>query len=93
MLLMDGDRLGALLQKHQTEATLISNSLKMFSLKVPSLIKDGNGVTVFAGGDDVLALLPLENALATAIELRSAYLEAFADSEILQATISGARCV
>lgn len=90
MLLMDGDRLGALLQKHQTKATLISNSLKKFSLKVPSLIKNGNGVTVFAGGDDVLALLPLENALATAIELRSAYLEAFADSEILQATISGA---
>jgi len=28
MLLMDGDWLGALLQKHQTKATLISNSLK-----------------------------------------------------------------
>ena len=88
MLLMDGDRLGALLQKHQTEATLISNSLKMFSLKVPSLIKDGNGVTVFAGGDDVWPCY-LENALATAIKLRSAYSRHLLIVKS-QATISGA---
>ncbi|HOJ85173.1 MAG TPA: type III-B CRISPR-associated protein Cas10/Cmr2, partial [Bacillota bacterium] len=73
MLLMDGDWLGALLQKHADKAGNISSALNYFSLQVPELVKDGNGVTVFAGGDDVLALMPLEDALATAINLRSAY--------------------
>jgi len=90
MLLMDGDWLGALLQKHADKAGDISSALNQFSLQVPELIKEGNGVTVFAGGDDVLALLPLENALNTAIELRSAYLEAFAAKNLSQFTISGA---
>lgn len=90
MLLMDGDRLGALLQKHAARAGKISSALNQFSLKVPELVKDGNGVTVFAGGDDVLALMPLEDALATAIKLRSAYLEAFSAKNLHQFTISGA---
>ena len=90
LLLMDGDRLGALLQKHQTDTNLISKSLNMFSQQVQLLVEEGNGITVFAGGDDVLALTPLENALTTAIRLRTAYLEAFAANNISLATISGA---
>jgi CRISPR-associated protein Cmr2 len=89
MLLMDGDRLGALLQKHRTEAELISGSLNKFSLKVPSVIKSENGITVYAGGDDVLALLPLDNAIAAATALHTAYLKAFND-KFPEATISGA---
>lgn len=89
MLLMDGDRLGALLQKHATKTKQISSSLNKFSRKVPQVIEAENGITVFAGGDDVLALLPLENAMAAATSLRCAYLESFT-AEISQATISGA---
>ena len=89
MLLMDGDLLGALLQKYKERTTDISSALNQFSLNVPSLIKCGNGVTVFAGGDDVLAFMPLENALDTAIKLRKSYLDAF-DSKKIKATISGA---
>ena len=89
MLLMDGDRLGALLQKYSAKTELISSSLNKFSLKVPSIIESENGITVFAGGDDVLALLPLENAMTAATLLRYSYLESFAD-KIPQATISGA---
>jgi CRISPR-associated protein Cmr2 len=89
MLLMDGDRLGALLQKHPAKTELISGALNKFSLKVPFVIETENGITVFAGGDDVLALLPLENAMAAATSLRHVYLESFTD-EISQATISGA---
>lgn len=89
MLLMDGDRLGALLQEHKERTKDISRALNHFSLNVPLLIKDGNGVTVFAGGDDVLAFMPLENALSTAIKLYNSYLCAFAIEKI-QATISGA---
>lgn len=89
MLLMDGDRLGALLQKHATKTKQISGSLNKFSRKVPQIVEAENGITVFAGGDDVLALLPLENALAAATSLHRTYLESFS-TEIPQATISGA---
>jgi CRISPR-associated protein Cmr2 len=50
MLLMDGDRLGALLQKHPAKTELISGALNKFSLKVPFVIETENGITVFAGG-------------------------------------------
>ena len=89
MLLMDGDSLGALLQQYKDKADLISSALHRFSLGVPLYIKENNGITVFAGGDDVLALLPLENALAAATALHRLYRDSFGD-KIPQATISGA---
>lgn len=87
MLLMDGDRLGALLQ-NQDSPEKVSEALGCFSRKVPQVIQKYNGITVYAGGDDVLALLPLEGALPAAVELRCTYLEAFKEGP--QATISGA---
>ena len=89
MLLMDGDLLGALLQMYDKSPEDISKSLSKFSLQAPGLIENENGVTVFAGGDDVLALLPLENALDAAIELRKAYVNIFEEKKIA-GTISGA---
>ena len=89
MLLMDGDLFGALLQKHKEKTKEISGALNQFSLNVPSLVESENGVTVYAGGDDVLAFMPLENALNTAIKLRKSYLDAF-DSINIRANISGA---
>src|SRR5690554_638191 len=90
MVLMDGDRLGALLKNNSPEK--ISEALGGFSRKVPQIVQKHNGITVYAGGDDVLALLPLEGAIPAAVELRTAYLKAFneASKEDLQATISGA---
>ena len=58
MLLMDGDLFGALLQKHKEKTKEISGALNQFSLNVPSLVESENGVTVYAGGDDVLAFMP-----------------------------------
>lgn len=90
MLVMDGDRLGALLREYPREK--ISAALRNFGQSVKGIIQDNNGVTVFAGGDDVLALLPVDSALQTAIELRTAYLRSFAGSgvEAGKGTISGA---
>lgn len=90
MLLMDGDLLGALLRKYADKTGKISNALKLFALGVPSVVEENNGVTVFAGGDDVLALIPLENALPAALSLHDNYLSGFEKEDIKEATISGA---
>jgi CRISPR-associated protein Cmr2 len=88
MLVMDGDRLGALLREYLPEK--ISAALRNFSQSVKRIIQDNNGVTVFAGGDDVLALLPVDGALPAAIGLHAAYLQSFAGVGAGKGTISGA---
>lgn len=90
LLLMDGDRLGALLQDHPPG--VISKALADFSQSVNRIIEKCDGVTVYAGGDDVLALLPVDGALSAALALRSKYNQSFTKCGIGtgQGTISGA---
>lgn len=87
LLLMDGDSLGALLRSFD-EPQEVSRALATFTERVPGIVRAHNGVTVYAGGDDVLALLPLPNAIGAAEELRLAYRAAFSQNPA--ATISGA---
>ena len=52
----------------------ISEALANFSLYfVPKIVEKHLGQLVYAGGDDVLALLPLETALSCAAELNETY--------------------
>jgi CRISPR-associated protein Cmr2 len=85
LLLMDGDRVGALLRNQESDVT---KGLAGFSSQVDAAIRQHGGNTIYAGGDDVLALLPLEGAVPAALALRQAYRDAFA--EIPEATISAA---
>lgn len=85
MLLMDGDGIGALLRESEDAVT---TGLARFSRQADAIIRKHGGSTVYAGGDDVLALLPLEGALSAALKLREAYRTAFADMP--KATISAA---
>ncbi|HLI12406.1 MAG TPA: type III-B CRISPR-associated protein Cas10/Cmr2 [Alphaproteobacteria bacterium] len=87
LLIMDGDSVGRLLREREVATT---NGLAKFSSQVDGIIRDKkhNGNTIYAGGDDVLALLPLEGALPAALALRQAYRGAFA--EFPTATISAA---
>lgn len=87
LLLLDGDQLGALLQKLGGEK--VSRALGKFTSEVHGHVKDYQGVTIYAGGDDVLALMPLAGALPAAVQLRNQYLGSF-QSEEATATISGA---
>lgn len=80
LLLMDGDRLGALLRDH--DAASVSRALARFTDTVPGTIDDHSGVTVYAGGDDVLALLPFDTALSAARTLEQAYRESFREQGI-----------
>ncbi len=52
----------------------ISSALRNYSLElVPEIVEGAGGKVVFAGGDDVFALLPLEGLLPTVEKLRAAF--------------------
>ena len=76
VLLMDGDRLGKLLREQGEQS--VSRALTRFVGHVPDIVRKYNGVTVYAGGDDVLAMLPIDRAIECAIALRKDYGTAFA---------------
>lgn len=98
VLLMDGDSMGALLRQarkeNPTEEVAVTRALAHFAQMVPNVVREHNGVPVYAGGDDVLALLPMRHALSCVIVLRDCFQTSFKDycSESIArlATISAA---
>jgi len=89
VLMMDGDSLGVHMSDIKKHAR-ISQALELFTTAVAGIVDSYSGFLVYAGGDDVLALLPLETALPCAFSLRQQYLEAFSDSPDINSTLSGA---
>lgn len=75
LLLADGDRLGPLVGRLGGKA--VGAALSAFTAAVPSIVQEHHGVAVYAGGDDVLAMLPVPTTLACAARLAEAYVEAF----------------
>jgi CRISPR-associated protein Cmr2 len=52
----------------------ISEALANFALHfVPEIVRDHNGTLIYAGGDDVLALVPTSEALKCAVALRDTF--------------------
>lgn len=89
ILLMDGDSMGEKLGSGIAGVSqAITDGLNDFTLKVPELVKEHNGFLVYAGGDDVLAILPLEHAIPCAVALHQFYADCFDPK--LEATISAA---
>lgn len=88
ILMMDGDSLG----KHMSDIKKqehITRGLELFTKKVKDIVYNNNGFLIYAGGDDVLAILPLEDAIPCAAALRTHYLTCF-DEKIVKTTLSGA---
>ncbi len=77
ILAMDGDRLGELARVLGKDQAIISEALSLFTDEVPKIISQQMGVTIYAGGDDVLAMLPLDNAILAAQQLRRSYEKSF----------------
>ncbi|MDL2269590.1 type III-B CRISPR-associated protein Cas10/Cmr2 [Desulfosarcina sp. OttesenSCG-928-A07] len=77
LLLMDGDGMGAILSRNPEEHTEISQALSAFTQKVPAIVSAHHGWLIYAGGDDVFALLPLNKAIDCALACKTAYEEAF----------------
>jgi len=73
ILLADGDRMGAAIDataQHDQHAAL-SRALMEFANEVTTVVENTfDGTRIYSGGDDVLAFLPLHQALACADELR-----------------------
>lgn len=90
IVLMDGDSLGV----HMSDVSkqhAITAGLEEFTKGVPQIIYDHNGFLIYAGGDDVLAILPLEDAIPCAAALRKHYLSCFEKQpEKILTTLSGA---
>ena len=75
LLKADGDRLGKLV--NEAGLDLVGTALAKFTREAPDIVEAHQGVTVYAGGDDVLAMLPAPRALSCAEALSRAYRSAF----------------
>lgn len=85
MLLMDGDSMGKLIR---SQGEKVSKALACFTKEVDSIVGDHEGVLIYAGGDDVLAMLPRPKALRCAHALSVEFEKAFQNNGITEATIS-----
>lgn len=98
LLLMDGDRMGQLLREASNAeggTRVVTGGLSRFAEGVPDIVAEHHGATVYAGGDDVLAFLPVDRALPAALALADAYRRCFEQAKLPAhllpgATISGA---
>ncbi len=86
LLLADGDRLGELVGRRGGER--VGRGLSRFTGRVPGILRACDGETVYAGGDDVFAMLPAPIALQAAEKLAHAWRDAFDD--VPEATLSAA---
>ncbi len=75
IIALDGDNMGKMVSKCRTESEhqALSQKIITFAAKVRPLVEKYLGHTVYAGGDDVLALAPLSTALPLAQELAAEF--------------------
>lgn len=80
ILQADGDRMGELLARSQSPAQSreISRALHGFASEMRALLRTHQGHAIYAGGDDVLALVPLAHAVTCAQTLAQRFAEALA---------------
>jgi len=71
ILVADGDRMGDLISQKKTpeEHQKLSALLDLFAKKVQEIVREYKGFPVYTGGDDVLAFLPVNQAIACAKDL------------------------
>lgn len=81
LLLADGDRMGELLDhaKDQDQHQQITRALSAFAAGVADIVRQYSGHAIYAGGDDVLAFVPLNQSYACAKSLSIAFEKALHD--------------
>lgn len=84
ILLMDGDSLGVQMS-HTAKQKGISAGLNCFTAGVPKIVERYSGFLVYAGGDDVLAILPQPFAMDCAVAIRHHYDRCFQAINEMQA--------
>lgn len=80
LLLADGDFMGKVIDVQETadDHRRFSRALSEFARQVPKIVEAHHGVTVYAGGDDILAYLPLHTALDCVKELAAEFAQKMA---------------
>ena len=80
ILVADGDRMGKVIDAQETfEAHReLSESLEAFAKRARVIVTEHHGSPLYAGGDDVLALLPMHTALSCVVELAATFGDALA---------------
>lgn len=75
VLVADGDRIGRALSSLESadDHRAFSQELSSFASKARQIIPDHSGVLVYAGGDDVLAFVPVDRCLSCARELHDKF--------------------
>lgn len=83
-LMMDGDHMGSFFGKaDEAQAQDLSERVSKFAREqAKQIVNENFGRLVYAGGDDVLALLPLANVLKCARELQEGFKEAVGDIQL-----------
>lgn len=82
VLVADGDRMGQALSRLTSadDHRAFSLALAGFAVDARRIVRDGGGVLAYAGGDDVLAFVPVDRALACARSLRDRFSEVLGES-------------
>lgn len=81
ILKADGDRMGKLLSsaKSAEDSRNISKALHGFASRVRGIVREHRGHAIYSGGDDVLALVPLPNAIECARALKEDFVHQLAE--------------
>lgn len=93
VLIADGDKMGEALSGLESADAHreFSGALARFAGKARNIVNDDNGVLVYAGGDDVLAFVPVDKSLACARKLHDKFgvlLEGYRNAEGKSPTLS-----
>lgn len=76
-LVADGDNMGKLIDTYAGEGYSkhqeLSEKLAAFAQQARDVVEKNNGILVYAGGDDVLALINLQDALPCAFKLQDTF--------------------
>lgn len=75
LLVADGDRMGALIDQKETieEHKKLSALLDDFARQAKRIVDVHHGFLIYSGGDDVLAMLPVNTVIACAKELSETF--------------------
>jgi CRISPR-associated protein Cmr2 len=83
ILQMDGDKMGKWISgenrnqnskiPHPVYQKMVSRTLNNFTKFVPKVVKEHEGILIYAGGDDVLAILPSNKVLEASDQIRNIY--------------------
>ena len=80
LLIMDGDNFGQIIKEIGRKSGLkgiknLSKTLSEFNKCVSEIVTKNNGTLVYAGGDDVLALFPIDRVIQAAYSIEMKYVE------------------